>query len=144
MFKKSSTSTRENKENEDIELTDSDDDEKGPVTSTPKPKRPGKLSLLEHLRSLIETDQPNLTDDAVFEAFDFKETLYSSQGFVQGRCPCRWDNNMTNHLFAFQLRDTEKIVDLCSRCMNLISQAGHDENRKLFLQMVHQVNPHLI
>ena len=71
----------ENKENE-LE-SDDNDDEVVLVTSTPKPKKPGKISLLDHLRSMIVTDQANMTDEAIFEAFDFKETLYQSQGFTK-------------------------------------------------------------
>ena len=130
----------ENIENKENELdSDDNDDQVGPVTSTPKPKKPGKISLLDHLRSMIETDQADMTDDVIFEAFDFKETLYQSQGFVQGACPCKLDNNMITHMFVFQLRGTDKTVDLCSRCMEKFSSAGQNEDRKLFLQMVLQV-----
>ena len=105
-----------------------------------KKARCGKISLLMELRDIIGAED-DMSDDSVFDAFKFKETLYSSSGFVQGICPCKIENNIIHKMFAMEpnFPAKKKAVDVCPRCFNFFINVEKNEETKMLLSMIYQV-----
>ena len=118
--------TVEDKENNVLTVSDNDDDLQ--VTSTPKPKKPGKASLMNHLRNMIESEaDENLTDEGIVEMFVLKETLFSAD---PGICVCNMENSLNTRMIKFHVQgQPDKDIDLCPRCVEIMSKTGQDENR---------------
>ena len=124
----------ENKENNNV-LTLSDneeDDDDQPVTSTPKPKRPGKPSLMAHLKNMVEvqTDQPNLNEEVILENFEFSRALSGGKnGFAEKTCPCKLESEqLFKHMYVFNLRGQPgQTVDICPKCMEIMIKTGEED-----------------
>jgi hypothetical protein len=131
-------------EDEENEIPEEDDDVRKVKHSRTKSPKPGKQSLLEVMREMIGADI-DITDDEVFERFQFKSTLYKKEGFVQHYCPCKMENDIIQHIFRLEPEfptgtEYRKDVDICPKCFLQYARAGKSEDRTNFLNMVYQVS----
>ncbi len=109
---------------------------------TKKPK-PGKGILLQKLRDIVGADD-DLLEEEVFSAFAFKKTVYKSDGFPEGHCPCLLQKEAELNFFQLQAivpveDNKDKVLEVCPRCFCIFMVAGHDSEKKNFLQMIYQV-----
>ena len=98
------------------------------MTSTPKPPKPGKLSLMKHLRNMIESDSDeNLSDENIVEKFVVKDSIFSADPV---NCVCHMDNFLNTRMIKFHVQgQPDKVVELCPKCVEILSKTGQDENR---------------
>jgi len=110
--------------------------------------RPGKESLINHLRSIIGADE-NITEEEVFKVFELRSTLFSATGYAPEYCICNMhkvkEEQPNQFMFELEWRhefrghENPKVV-ICPRCYTTFSNSGNDEERKTFLKMVHELH----
>lgn len=112
----------------------------------PRKIRPGKAMLLQKLREVLgicADDEHALSEEDILASFSFKGTIFSSEGFAQDHCPCQL---MKEYHEYFEImadvaanNGEKRKLDICPKCFLIFTNCGN-ENRRDFLQMVHQVS----